>query len=76
MTPSPLALLIAAVLSSLSIACDAGETVPHLTVGTQEIGLSAGYLISSRLTDQHSTKQSGPAIMPSWAMVLTDPIGW
>src|SRR6476659_10944712 len=78
MTRSPLAALItfAAVFSSLSIACEAGETVPHLTVGTQEIGISAGYLLSNRLTDQHSTKQSGPAIMPSWAMVLTDPIGW
>ena len=78
MTRSPLVALItfAAVLSSLSIACEAGETIPHLTVGTQEIGLSAGYLLPHRLTDEHSTKQSGPAIMPSWAMVLTDPIGW
>src|SRR6185503_19106082 len=75
MTPFPLAVLItfATVLSSLSIVCDAGETVPHLTVGTQEIGLSAGYLISSRLTDQHSTKQSGPAIMPSLAMASGTP---
>jgi len=58
------------------MSCRAEDTVPHLTVGSQEIGLSAGYLLPHRLTDQHSTKQSGPAVMPSWAMVLTDPIGW
>jgi lipid A 3-O-deacylase len=77
MTPSPLAVLMtfAVVLSSLSMACDAGETFPHLTVGTQEIGVSAGYLLPHRLTTDHTTKQSGPAVMPSWTMVLTDPIG-
>jgi lipid A 3-O-deacylase len=62
--------LLAKVLPS-----QAEEILPHLTVGTQEIGLSAGYLLPNRLTDEHSTKQSGPAFMPSWAMVLTDPIG-
>ena len=78
MTPSPVALLITltVVLSFLWMSCQAEDTVPHLTVGTQEIGLSAGYLLPNRLTDEHSTKQSGPAVMPSWAMVLTDPIGW
>ena len=78
MTPPPLAVLITftVVLSFLWMSCQAEDTVPHLTVGTQEIGLSAGYLLPHRLTDQHSTKQSGPAVMPSWAMVLTDPIGW
>jgi hypothetical protein len=78
MTPTPVAVLItfAVVLSFLRLSCQAEDTIPHLTVGTQEIGLSAGYLLSARLTDQHSTKQSGPAVMPSWAMVLTDPIGW
>jgi hypothetical protein len=78
MTPSPVALLITltVVLSFLWISCQAEDTVPHLTVGTQEIGLSAGYLLPNRLTDEHSTKQSGPALMPSWAMVLTDPVGW
>jgi hypothetical protein len=50
-------------------------TVPHLTVGTQQIGLAAGYLLPHRLTTKHTTKQSGPAFMPSWSMVLTDPIG-
>ncbi len=55
--------------------CQAEEIMPHLTVGTQEVGLSAGYLLPHRLTTEHTTKQSGPAFMPSWAMVLTDPIG-
>jgi hypothetical protein len=77
MTRSPLAALVTiTAIFCLSIPCQAEETVPHLTVGTQEISLTAGYLLPHRLTDQHTTKQSGPAIMPSWAMVLTDPIGW
>ena len=78
MTPFPLAVFIASstVLSLLTIPCRSEDTVPHLTVGTQEISLSAGYLLPHRLTDQHTTKQSGPAVMPSWAMVLTDPVGW
>jgi len=77
MTRPPLAALIFTTLSlSISIVSQAQEILPRLTVGTQEISLSAGYLLPHRLTDQHSTKQSGPAVMPSWAMVLTDPIGW
>jgi lipid A 3-O-deacylase len=78
MTPPPLAALITFTIALffLWISCRAEDSIPHLTVGTQEIGLSAGYLLPNRLTDEHSTKQSGPAIMPSWAMVLTDPIGW
>jgi hypothetical protein len=76
MTRPPLAALITFVgVLLLSITCRADEVVPHLTVGTQEIGLSAGYLLPHRLTDQHTTKQSGPAFMPSWAMVLTDLVG-
>lgn len=76
MTRPRLAALITFVaVCSLSMRCAADEIVPHLTVGTQEISLSAGYLLPVRLTDEHTTKQSGPAIMPSWAMVLTDPVG-
>src|SRR5690349_15484997 len=76
MTRSPLTALITLTAAcSLSMTCRADEIVPHLTVGTQEISLSAGYLLPHRLTDQHTTKQSGPAFMPSWAMVLTDPVG-
>ena len=46
------------------------------TMGTQEIGLSAGYLFPHLLKGKKSkTEQSGPAFMPSWMMTLTDPIG-
>lgn len=53
----------------------AADVNPHLTVGTQEVGLSVGYLFPIRLTSGHVTKQQGPAFMPSWGMVLTDPVG-
>jgi hypothetical protein len=46
-----------------------------MTIGTQEVGLSAGYLLPHRLTVDHTTKQQGPALMPSWMMTLTDPVG-
>ena len=77
MTRSPLATLITIMmlLSSLPTTGIAQDTFPHLTVGSQEIGLTAGYFFPHRLTDEHTTKQSGPAVMPSWAMVLTDPVG-
>lgn len=48
---------------------------PTITVGTQEVGLTAGYLFSNRLTHLHRTKQQGPALMPSWMMTITDPKG-
>ncbi|HTL61857.1 MAG TPA: acyloxyacyl hydrolase [Nitrospira sp.] len=71
--------LLAALITFLGVffssTCRADEVVPRLTVGTQEIGLLAGYLLPHRLTDKSTTKQSGPAFMPSWAMVLTDPAG-
>jgi hypothetical protein len=76
MTRPPLAASITFVaVFLLSMTCRADEAIPRLTVGTQEISLSAGYLLPHRLTEQHTTKQSGPAFMPSWAMVLTDPVG-
>ena len=54
----------------------AADGSPRITVGTQEIGLSAGYLLPLLLKGKKSkTKQSGPAFMPSWMMTLTDPIG-
>ena len=77
MTRFPFASLLTFItaLSLPAILCQAEDTVPRLTVGTQEISLSAGYLLPHRLTTDHTTKQSGPAVMPSWAMVVTDPIG-
>ena len=71
----PATALLGILLCVTSIPSQAEEILPRLTVGTQEIGLSVGYLLSNRLTSEHSTKQSGPAFMPSWAMILTDPIG-
>ncbi|MDC8447807.1 MAG: acyloxyacyl hydrolase [Nitrospira sp.] len=53
----------------------AGDVSPTITVGTQEVGLTAGYMFSHRLTHLHKTKQHGPALMPTWMMTLTDPIG-
>ncbi len=53
----------------------ADDVSPTITVGTQEVGLTAGYMFSHRLTELHTTKQHGPALMPSWMMTLTDPIG-
>ncbi|HKO30830.1 MAG TPA: hypothetical protein VJU54_06805, partial [Nitrospiraceae bacterium] len=53
----------------------AADISPKITVGTQEVGLTAGYLLPHRLTTDHTTKQEGPAIMPSWMMTITDPVG-
>ena len=66
-------LLLAISISTTAYAAD--SVAPQITVGTQEIGLSAGYLLPHRLTTDHTTKQSGPAFMPSWMMTVTDPIG-
>ncbi len=53
----------------------ASDVSPVITVGTQEVGLTAGYMFAHRLTHLHTTKQHGPALMPSWMMTITDPIG-
>ncbi len=53
----------------------ADDGSPTITVGTQEVGMTAGYMFSHRLTELHKTKQHGPALMPSWMITLTDPIG-
>ena len=66
-------LALGAILATPSVQAD--DVVPTITVGTQEVGLTAGYLFSHRLTELHTTKQHGPAVMPSWMMTITDPIG-
>ncbi len=53
----------------------AAEISPPITVGTQEVGLAIGYILPHRLTDDHTTKQEGPAFMPSWMITITDPLG-
>jgi lipid A 3-O-deacylase len=64
-------------LGSLMITASvyAADPTPQITVGTQEVGLTAGYLLPHRLTTDHTTKQQGPAFMPSWMMTITDPVG-
>ena len=54
---------------------EAAPVVPHTPAGTQELSLAVGYLLPNRLTQDHTTKQQGIAAMPSWNMVLTDPVG-
>jgi len=75
--PFPARLLTALALMSLLTAVHvyAGDVSPKITVGTQEIGLSAGYMLPHRLTSDHTTKQEGIAFMPSWMMTLTEPLG-
>ena len=53
----------------------AADRAPIITVGTQEVGLTAGYMLPHPLTQDHTTKQQGPAFMPSWMMTVTDPVG-
>ena len=63
-------------VAAMTTAAQATEwTPPQITVGTQEIGLSAGYMLPHRLTVDHTTKQQGLAFMPSWMMTVTDPVG-
>ena len=50
----------------------AADRSTTITVGTQEVGLTAGYMLPHRLTQDHTTKQQGPAFMPSWMMTVTD----
>jgi opacity protein-like surface antigen len=70
------ALTALALISLLMTAyAHAADPTPKITVGTQEVGLSVGYLLPHRLTQDHTTKQQGVAFMPSWMMTLTDPIG-
>ncbi len=68
-------MLLLSAFSTARSPCHAEEIIPRMTIGTQEVGLAAGYLLPMRLTSEHSTKQKGPALMPSWMMTLTDPIG-
>ncbi len=60
----------------LTPSVQAGDVSPKITIGTQEIGLTAGYFFPHLLSDRKSkTEQHGPAFMPSWMMTLTEPLG-
>ena len=70
-------LVTALAIGSFMTAADgyAADVSPAITIGTQEVGLTAGYMLSHHLTDGHTTRQHGVAFMPSWMMTLTDPVG-
>ena len=68
-------ILVIMLMAGLTSPVHAADPTPQITVGTQEVGLSAGYLLPHRLTQDHTTKQQGPAFMPSWMMTITDPVG-
>lgn len=68
-------LIITFVSSPYISSSHASEDIPRPTIGTQEVGLTAGYLIPHLLKKSSETEQSGPALMPTWMITLTDPIG-
>ena len=68
-------ILVIMLMAGLTSPVHAADPTPQITVGTQEVGLSVGYLLPHRLTQDHTTKQQGVAFMPSWMMTLSDPIG-
>jgi len=62
-------------MAALSSPIHAADPTPQINVGTQEVGLTAGYMLPHLLKGEKSkTEQSGLALMPSWMMTLTDPI--
>ncbi len=66
--------LLAAVLClSTRMAC-ADESISYTTIGTQTMGL-AGPFFPIRVAPSQSSKLFGTAVMPSWSMTITDPIG-
>ncbi|MGH7221121.1 MAG: hypothetical protein ACREI1_12445 [Nitrospiraceae bacterium] len=67
--------VLAAVLClAVQIAC-ADEPIPHAAIGTQTVGLAAGPFFPIRVLPSQSSKLYGTAVMPSWSMTITDPIG-
>ena len=70
-------ILTALALGSLmtTAVAQATDVSPTITVGTQEVGLTVGYMIPHRLTIEHKTNQQGPVFMPTWLMTITDPVG-
>ena len=56
------------------IAC-ADVPIPRATIGTQTVGLAVGPFFPIRVLPSQSSKLFGTAVMPSWSMTITDPIG-
>lgn len=70
---SYLTLLMLSICATRAVSAEPVD--PYFGVGTQEVGLTAGYLLPHRLTKDHVTKQQGPALMPSWGIILHEPVG-
>jgi lipid A 3-O-deacylase len=67
--------LLAAVLCLPARMACADEPIPHAAIGTQTVGLAAGPFFPIRVLPGQSSKLFGTAVMPSWSMTITDPIG-
>ena len=67
--------LLIMLIAALASPVHAADSTPRITVGTQEVSLSGGYLLPHRFMRDQTTKQQGAAFMPSWMMTLSDPIG-
>ena len=50
-------IFLVTLMATLSSPVYAADPTPKITVGTQEVGLSVGYLLPHRLTQDHTTKQ-------------------
>jgi lipid A 3-O-deacylase len=67
-------LLAAVICLSPRMAC-ADEPTSHATIGTQTVGLAVGPFFPIRMLSGQSSKLFGAAVIPSWSITLTDPIG-
>ncbi|MCG3773925.1 MAG: hypothetical protein JW395_0742 [Nitrospira sp.] len=67
--------LLAAVIGLSPLITRAGEPISPPDKGTQTVGLAVGPFFPIRLMSSQSSKLFGTAIMPSWSMIATDPIG-
>jgi lipid A 3-O-deacylase len=67
--------LLATVLCLSARLAHADEPIPHPTIGTQTVGLAVGPVFPIRVLPGQSSKLFGTAVIPSWSMTMTDPIG-
>jgi lipid A 3-O-deacylase len=67
--------LLATVLCLFTRMACADEPIPHPAIGTQTVGLVVGPFFPIRVLPGQSSKLFGTAVIPSWSMTMTDPIG-
>jgi lipid A 3-O-deacylase len=67
--------LLAAVLSLFPHMVCGGEPISPATIGTQTVGLAVGPFFPIRVLSGQSSKLFGTAAIPSWSIMITDPIG-